>query len=78
METLRNIALSVGLVAVLFACGSNDKDSTTSTPESIVTETPSSPAEEPKANDTSAVKSEEETPKTEAATPAESKEEVKK
>ncbi len=76
METLRNIALSVGLVAVLFACDPPQSD-TTSTPESTVTETPSTPAEEPKANDTSAVKSEEATPKTEA-TPAESKEEVKK
>ncbi|MEY5049847.1 MAG: hypothetical protein RLZZ175_3206 [Bacteroidota bacterium] len=77
MKTLRNIALSVGLVTVLFACETPKSDAT-STPESTVTETPSTPAEEPKANDTSAVKSEEGTPKTEAATPAESKEEVKK
>ena len=77
METLRNIALSVGLVAVLFACETPKSDAT-STPESTVTETTSSTPEEPKANDTSAVKSDEGTPKTEASTPAESKEEVKK
>ena len=77
METLRNIALSLGLVVVLFACDPPQSDAT-SIPESTVTETTSTPAEEPKANDTSAVKSEEGTPKTEAATPVESKEEVKK
>lgn len=77
METLRNIALSVGLVTVLFACDPPLSDAT-STTDSTITETPSTPAEEPKVNDSSEVKSVEATPKTDAATPAESKEEVKK